>query len=895
MKKQILIIILIIINTLIANLNAMGQWNTFGGNNITSVEYLGGDGTSTIPLNLKTITGYPINIYTANILRMTILGSTNPGFVGIGSFTPSYKLDVDSGDININFPTNGYRITSTAFGSQFVLRNNNIPTSIYVGVGAGNAATYTNANTFVGYNAGVLNGSHMNSYNSGNHNTFVGHLAGASNDEGFLNSFFGDSAGYHNIGNGASNGYHNTFIGCSSGFSNISGKSSTFVGMDAGHNSLGNYNTMVGRNCGYFNDGERNSFYGKDAGYFNRGSENSFYGYHSGGNYHNVQNSPGPFDNSFYGTNSGLFFHSGSYNCLFGQQAGVSLMEGDSNVFIGDFTQSNFVDTLINNSVDIGFGTNAITDNKFILGNNLHNVGIGLSDDNVFGGPRSRLEINGDSLSRSYTGIGGSGLRFRQLISTSTLGSANYIAPYGRVLTVDANGIVKLTDGGGLAYSQCGGTLEALSANSGIDLNDNTIFYKGNNYNSGNSDDVPNSIGLGYACGDPLRGKLSVYQHATTLDEETAAGYFQNSDETSGGSNFFVKRGIWVVCNGLSDNPFNVGGDFFADSSSYANVGVKGFAGNYTQDLYEENNYGGVFAGSYGEQNIGVSALTFGGGSVNYGLTAYAPLGTCSTGVCYNAAGYFTGDIFHSAGFFGPSDRNLKENIQPLKNSLEVIYSLEPKSFNFRLNQYPFLNLPTGTQEGLIAQEVERVLPELVKNFSVPSRPDRLGNIDSTGVGISFKAIDYVAIIPFLIGAIKEQQQSIDSLRNQIMETQKQIDKCCGYGLRIQGKGNNSLNPNDPSTIDVQLSNANVIILDQNSPNPFSEETFINYTIPKEVSKAVIMIYDNLGQVLKSVIINERGQGSLHIYAEKLSSGIYTYSLLADGKTIDTKQMVYQK
>ena len=87
----------------------------------------------------------------------------------------------------------------------------------------------------------------------------------------------------------------------------------------------------------------------------------------------------------------------------------------------------------------------------------------------------------------------------------------------------------------------------------------------------------------------------------------------------------------------------------------------------------------------------------------------------------------------------------------------------------------------------------------------------------------------------------------------------------------------------------------NTIILDQNSPNPFNEETFINYTIPKNVSKALIMIYDNSGQVLKKVIINDRGEGSLHVYAEKLSSGIYSYSLIADGQTIDTKQMVLQK
>ena len=57
----------------------------------------------------------------------------------------------------------------------------------------------------------------------------------------------------------------------------------------------------------------------------------------------------------------------------------------------------------------------------------------------------------------------------------------------------------------------------------------------------------------------------------------------------------------------------------------------------------------------------------------------------------------------------------------------------------------------------------------------------------------------------------------------------------------------------------------------------------------------MIIIYDKLGTVLKSIVIEERGEGSLHIYAEKLSSGTYTYSLIADGQTIDSKQMICQK
>ncbi len=46
---------------------------------------------------------------------------------------------------------------------------------------------------------------------------------------------------------------------------------------------------------------------------------------------------------------------------------------------------------------------------------------------------------------------------------------------------------------------------------------------------------------------------------------------------------------------------------------------------------------------------------------------------------------------------------------------------------------------------------------------------------------------------------------------------------------------------------------------------------------------------------MKTMLITQHGEGSLSVYASNLSTGIYSYSLLADGKLIDTKKMVCQK
>ena len=47
--------------------------------------------------------------------------------------------------------------------------------------------------------------------------------------------------------------------------------------------------------------------------------------------------------------------------------------------------------------------------------------------------------------------------------------------------------------------------------------------------------------------------------------------------------------------------------------------------------------------------------------------------------------------------------------------------------------------------------------------------------------------------------------------------------------------------------------------------------------------------------MIQLVEINERGKGELIVYANNLSSGIYTYFLVADGKTIDSKKMILSK
>ncbi|MDD4216773.1 MAG: hypothetical protein PHZ24_05510 [Bacteroidales bacterium] len=84
-------------------------------------------------------------------------------------------------------------------------------------------------------------------------------------------------------------------------------------------------------------------------------------------------------------------------------------------------------------------------------------------------------------------------------------------------------------------------------------------------------------------------------------------------------------------------------------------------------------------------------------------------------------------------------------------------------------------------------------------------------------------------------------------------------------------------------------------MLNQNHPNPFKEQTTISFLIPDNIASAKIIFIDNLGNILKQVKINDRGFGELIVYAHDLSAGHYTYYLVADGKTIESKKMVLTK
>lgn len=101
----------------------------------------------------------------------------------------------------------------------------------------------------------------------------------------------------------------------------------------------------------------------------------------------------------------------------------------------------------------------------------------------------------------------------------------------------------------------------------------------------------------------------------------------------------------------------------------------------------------------------------------------------------------------------------------------------------------------------------------------------------------------------------------------------------------------NNSNEQGNSTNIHNIELANNAVLYQNAPNPFGEGTTIKYFIPDNMD-AQIVFYDNYGNQIKIYKVAENGMGQLNVSATNLAAGVYSYSLIVNGKVVDTKKML---
>ncbi len=245
------------------------------------------------------------------------------------------------------------------------------------------------------------------------------------------------------------------------------------------------------------------------------------------------------------------------------------------------------------------------------------------------------------------------------------------------------------------------------------------------------------------------------------------------------------------------------------------------------------------------------------------------------------------GVVRYTGTLLNTSDKRLKTNTTKFDYGLEEVLALSPISYNY--------NGKAGTDSelvhvGIYAQELRKVAPELVGEFKYEETEiEVVENGEEIDVRTNTKKssetylhINESSIKYMLINAVKEQQDKIESLEQELADMKEMMSA-------VLNNSNGTIN-----TQSINLDGRGAY-LEQNQPNPFNGNTLIKYHVPADATQAVVNIFDTNGQLIHSERIAQMGAGQLQIKAGTIAAGTYSYSLVVNGNIVDTKRMVIAK
>ena len=291
----------------------------------------------------------------------------------------------------------------------------------------------------------------------------------------------------------------------------------------------------------------------------------------------------------------------------------------------------------------------------------------------------------------------------------------------------------------------------------------------------------------------------------------------------------------------------------------------------YRKSIIDETDIAIGFTAS--TSTVGVHSTAYGYYNIAYGVYGIASTNTTSYGSVgvygSNAstgnsryAGYFNGDLAYTGSFFKVSDVRFKEDIRDIENALDRLVKIKPKEYRFKkIDGY---TLPTGKQVGMIAQELEKEFPELIKHSKVLKNPnDNTTSNDNE----EYLMVNYVDLIPYIIKGIQEQQILIDSLNNKINFLTTNLD-----GLKA---------PVDSSMPFI------VTIF----PNPVADIVTISVNLPTDYNEALITLRNSDGYFVFQESTTQN-ISAVTFNTSALSDGIYFITLSVSGTVWDVKRIL---
>ena len=200
-----------------------------------------------------------------------------------------------------------------------------------------------------------------------------------------------------------------------------------------------------------------------------------------------------------------------------------------------------------------------------------------------------------------------------------------------------------------------------------------------------------------------------------------------------------------------------------------------------------------------------------------------------------------------------------------MESALENIMLLKPKTYEYITSDK--INLSRGKQFGFIAQELEQVFPELIKDIEKPVFDENNKVIEY----FEYKSVNYLGLIAILTASIQELSQEVERLK----ETNNAY---VVYSDQLDAE-------------ELKKLEALAYKLEQNYPNPFQGKSVIEYSLPDFEKDASILVFNMTGKLLKEFKLREKS-GQIEINSKDFEPGIYLYSLVSNNNEIITKKMI---
>jgi trimeric autotransporter adhesin len=214
------------------------------------------------------------------------------------------------------------------------------------------------------------------------------------------------------------------------------------------------------------------------------------------------------------------------------------------------------------------------------------------------------------------------------------------------------------------------------------------------------------------------------------------------------------------------------------------------------------------------------------------------------------------------------SDKRLKQHVQAFTDGLDALLQVKPVKYRYNGKA----QMPTEKEYvGVIAQEMQEVAPYMVGEFLYQ---------DTTGKEEKYLNYDASALTYILVNAVKEQQQTIQAIREENGQLKQELAQIRKLLSRLPGNR--------------EEGNGSVARLWQNAPNPYERTTVIRYFVPPSSGSAAIVLFNSNGQQVSSYSLGT-GEGEVTLSSEELAAGTYIYKLIVDGISVDSKKLVLVK